>query len=403
MYHSGNPSSTGPRCISRVLWQTMQALIIALSTWPSAEATVDDTASLGPWTHPAPVTSKSPKAKPAKCCKKIHRRFITLARTYPAWQDAASRQISRTALHLPTLRGLVVFRKAPTVALTCGALAIGFAPVFAAFALKPEYGGFGPAAIGFYRVFFALPFMWLVLLAAPGKAKKIARTRRPTGLLALAGFFFAVDLVSWHWSIKYTTVANATLLANFAPLWVTLWAGRLFDEKITSLFFVALGLAFVGAAVLMGASFQIDSGRLFGDILSLLTAISYGSYMLTVKKLRETCPPQEIMAWSGLFAVPLMLAVALASGETMATSQLNGWLVLLSLALVSHVAGQGLIAYAFGHLPASLTALNLLLQPVFAAALGWVLLGQALGGQQLLGGAIVLGALFFANRPAAAK
>jgi len=297
----------------------------------------------------------------------------------------------------------VVFRKAPTVALTCGALAIGFAPVFAAFALKPEYGGFGPAAIGFYRVFFALPFMWLVLLAAPGKAKKIARTRRPTGLLALAGFFFAVDLVSWHWSIKYTTVANATLLANFAPLWVTLWAGRLFDEKITSLFFVALGLAFVGAAVLMGASFQIDSGRLFGDILSLLTAISYGSYMLTVKKLRETCPPQEIMAWSGLFAVPLMLAVALASGETMATSQLNGWLVLLSLALVSHVAGQGLIAYAFGHLPASLTALNLLLQPVFAAALGWVLLGQALGGQQLLGGAIVLGALFFANRPAAAK
>ena len=53
----------------------MQALIIALSTWPSAEATVDDTASLGPWTHPAPPTSKSPKAKPAKCCKKIHKSF----------------------------------------------------------------------------------------------------------------------------------------------------------------------------------------------------------------------------------------------------------------------------------------------------------------------------------------
>ncbi|GIT05313.1 MAG: hypothetical protein CM1200mP29_07240 [Verrucomicrobiota bacterium] len=100
-------------------------------------------------------------------------------------------------------------------------LAISFAPVFAAFALKPEYGGFGPAAIGFYRVFFALPFLWLVLLATPVKSNKTARTRRPTGLLALAGFFFAVDLVSWHWSIKYTTVANATLLANFAPLWVT--------------------------------------------------------------------------------------------------------------------------------------------------------------------------------------
>ena len=218
--------------------------------------------------------------------------------------------------------------------LVCGALAIGFAPVFAALALDE---GFGPAAIGFYRVFFALPFMWLVLLAAPGKAEKSARTRRPTGLLALAGFFFAIDLVSWHWSIKYTTVANATLLANFASLWVTLWAGRLFGERIAPSFFVALGLAFVGGAILMG------------------------------------------------------------------TTQLNGWLVLLGLALVSHFAGQGLIAYAFGHLPAALTSLNLLLQPVFAAALGWVLLDQALGGQQLLGAAIVLGALFFANRPAKAK
>jgi drug/metabolite transporter (DMT)-like permease len=289
------------------------------------------------------------------------------------------------------------------MALVCGALAIGFAPVFAAFALKPEYGSFGPAAIGFYRVFFALPFLWVVLLATPGKAEKSARTRHPTGLLGLAGFFFAIDLVSWHWSIKYTTVANATLLANFAPLWVMLWAGRLFGERITPRFLGALGLAFVGAAVLMSASFQFDPERLFGDALSLVTAIAYGSYMLTVKKLRETCSPQEIMAWSGLFAVPLMFAAALASGETMMTTQLNGWLVLLGLALISHLAGQGLIAYAFGHLPAALTSLNLLLQPVFAAALGWVLLDEALGGQQLLGAAIVLGALFGANRPAQAK
>ena len=103
---------------------------------------------------------------------------------------------------------MVSYRNAPTVVLACGALAISFAPVFAAFALKPEYGGFGPAAIGFYRVFFALPLLWLVLLATPVKSNKTARTRRPTGLLALSGFFFAVDLVSWHWSIKYLSLIH---------------------------------------------------------------------------------------------------------------------------------------------------------------------------------------------------
>ena len=290
------------------------------------------------------------------------------------------------------------------LALAFGAFAIGFAPVFAAFALKPEYGGFGPASIGFYRILFALPLMWLVLWITPSKLDSLSKSqKRPIGLLALSGVFFAIDLVSWHWSIKYTSIANATLLANFAPLWVTLWARHLFGEKIHTRFFIALGIAIIGATILMRTSFQLKPEQLLGDLLSLLTAISYGSYMLTVKKLRETCPPQQIMAWSGLFAVPIMFFAAMISGESMISPQLNGWAILIGLALISHFAGQSLIAYAFGHLPASLTSLNLLLQPVFAAALGWLLLSQAMVGKQLIGAIIILSALTIANRSVKSK
>ena len=290
------------------------------------------------------------------------------------------------------------------LALAFGAFAIGFAPVFAAFALKPEYGGFGPASIGFYRILFALPLMWLVLWITPSKLDSLSKSqKRPIGLLALSGVFFAIDLVSWHWSIKYTSIANATLLANFAPLWVTLWARNLFGEKIHTRFFIALGIAIIGATILMRTSFQLKPEQLLGDLLSLLTAISYGSYMLTVKKLRETCPPQQIMAWSGLFAVPIMFFAAMISGESMISPQLNGWAILIGLALISHFAGQSLIAYAFGHLPASLTSLNLLLQPVFAAALGWLLLSQAMVGKQMIGAIIILSALTIANRSVKSK
>ena len=290
------------------------------------------------------------------------------------------------------------------LALAFGVFAIGFAPVFAAFALKPEYGGFGPASIGFYRILFALPLMWLVLWITPSKLDSLSKSqKRPIGLLALSGAFFAIDLVSWHWSIKYTSIANATLLANFAPLWVTLWARHLFGEKIHTRFFIALGIAIIGATILMRTSFQLKPEQLLGDLLSLLTAISYGSYMLTVKKLRETCPPQQIMAWSGLFAVPIMFFAAMISGESMISPQLNGWAILIGLALISHFAGQSLIAYAFGHLPASLTSLNLLLQPVFAAALGWLLLSQAMVGKQMIGAIIILSALTIANRSVKSK
>ena len=290
------------------------------------------------------------------------------------------------------------------LALAFGAFAISFAPVFAAFALKPEYGGFGPASIGFYRILFALPLMWLVLWITPSKSDSLSKSqKRPIGLLALSGVFFAIDLVSWHWSIKYTSIANATLLANFAPLWVTLWARHLFGEKIHTRFFIALGIAIIGATILMRTSFQLKPEQLLGDLLSLLTAISYGSYMLTVKKLRETCPPQQIMAWSGLFAVPIMFFAAMISGESMISPQLNGWAILIGLALISHFTGQSLIAYAFGHLPASLTSLNLLLQPVFAAALGWLLLSQAMVGKQMIGAIIILSALTIANRSIKSK
>ena len=87
-------------------------------------------------------------------------------------------------------------RQSAMLALAFGAFAIGFAPVFAAFALKPEYGGFGPASIGFYRILFALPLMWLVLWITPSKLDSLSKSqKRPIGLLALSGFFFAIDLV----------------------------------------------------------------------------------------------------------------------------------------------------------------------------------------------------------------
>ena len=136
--------------------------------------------------------------------------------------------------------------------------------MFAAFALKPEYGGFGPASIGFYRVFFALPLMVAGAVGSTGKSHPAHhREKCPTGLLALAGFFFAVDLVSWHWSIKFTTVAKRHVARELRAALGHVVGGRLFGEKIQPRFFIALGLAFVGAFILMGASFQLSPDQLF--------------------------------------------------------------------------------------------------------------------------------------------
>ena len=76
---------------------------------------------------------------------------------------------------------------------------------------------------------------------------------------------------------------------------------------------------------------------------------------------------------------------------------LNGALVLLALALVSQVGGQGLLAIALGTLPATFSSLVIFLEAVAAAALAWVVLGEALGVLQMLGGLLILAGIYMAR------
>ena len=106
------------------------------------------------------------------------------------------------------------------------------------------------------------------------------------------------------------------------------------------------------------------------------------------------------MTWSTVGCTAILLAVTWLSGEKFFPGSPWGWLVLLGLALISHVGGQGLITYALAHLPAAFSSVTLLLQPVFAALLAWVLLSEALSLGQALGGLLVLSGIFLARRSA---
>lgn len=285
-------------------------------------------------------------------------------------------------------------RNRALVALFAGATAIGIGPVFV------RYSEVGPGATAFYRVLLALPmfWLWLGLLHRSSSPPRRPTTRWHYGNLALAGLFFAFDLSLWHWSIMKTSVANATLLANLAPLVVTLGAAWLIAEKITRRFWVAMIVAFSGAFLLLGVTALFAADNLVGDGLALATAFFYGAYQLWMKRLRAHFDPITAMSWTGITAVIAFFIIATLTGDDMIPETMNGWGVLLALALVSHLAGQGLIVYAFGHLPASFGSLSLLLQPVVAAGLAWILFGESMGPVRLFGATLVMTGVFLAQR-----
>ncbi len=266
-------------------------------------------------------------------------------------------------------------------ALFTGAILIGFAPIFV------RLVDVGYTATAFWRTALALPVLlpwWRAQRRAPRSAAGAL------GWLWLAGGFFAGDLAVWHQSIRYTSVANATLLANLAPVFVTLAAFVLFRERVTPRFLGGLTLALSGAAVLMAKSLQISAQTAFGDLCGVVTAMFYAGYLLGVSRLRQSRSAVEVMWWTTLTCALVLLPIVLLLGEPLWPQSARGWSVLIGLALLSHVGGQGLIADAMAHLPASFSSVSLLVQPVAATVFAWLLLGEHFGVAQAIGGAIVL-------------
>lgn len=287
------------------------------------------------------------------------------------------------------------------VALFAGATCIALSPIWVRLA------DVGPTASAFWRVALAVPLLWVLHAAAlkhaSGRASATPAPRAHRGYLAAAGVAFAGDLAFWHWSIQYTSVANSTLLANLATIFVTLAAWLLWKQRPTRLFLAGLAAALIGVAMLVRTSLAFSPTALLGDALGVITAMFYAWYLLSVKEIRDRgAATLQLMAVTTTITAALLLPVALASahqsGEPMLPQGLEGWLVLLGLAWVSHSAGQGLIAYALAHLPAAFSSVSLLFQPVMAGVFAWLLLGEPLVALQVAGGAVVLAGIWLARR-----
>jgi drug/metabolite transporter (DMT)-like permease len=289
--------------------------------------------------------------------------------------------------HLRPREGLAL------LALLFGAVCIALSPIFV------RVSETGPTATAFWRVALALPVLWPLYAVFGRRDAAVAAAPTARWLLVAAGLAFSGDLFFWHFSVKFTSVANSTLLANLASLFVTLAAWLLFRQKPSRLFLAGLVTALAGVGMLVSTSMRFSPTALFGDALGVVTALFYAWYLLSVKGLRDRgVRTLRLMAVTTAITALVLLPAALATGEQMLPVSAAGWWKLVGIALISHACGQGLIAYALAHLPASFSSVSLLLQPVMAGMFAWVLLGEPLVGLQIAGGAVVLVGIYLARR-----
>ena len=282
-------------------------------------------------------------------------------------------------------------------------LRLALAVVFLSFTpILFRWSELGPSATAFYRALLTIPVFvgWVAIERRRANRLEFARPsfRRADGwLMAFGGAVFAANISAYAWAVHLTSIANASLLSNLAPIFVSLASFLLFGERVSRGFIAAMAAAILGVAILTSNKLGIDAGQVWGDGLGVFSSIAFAAYLMAIGRLRLRQRSSTVMAGSVAVTALCLLALAAVSGESLLPKTLYGWADLLALALVSHALGQGLLTVALAHVSATFSAVSLLALPVTAALYGWLIFGEPLAVNQAIGAPIVLASILAAR------
>ena len=251
-----------------------------------------------------------------------------------------------------------------------------------------------------FRCLYALPFLFL--LARQEDLREGARPPRERWLAAGAGIFFAFDLLAYHHAVEQVGAGLGTVLPNLQVVFVAIAAWIIWRERPSGQVLLALPLAIAGAILISGVFERAPYGQNppLGVAFGLIAAISYGAFLLVIRQGNRS---GERSFATLLDASAMTVLVGLIAGfivgdlDLRPTLPAHAWLLLL--AITSQVAGYGFINISLPRLPAMLTSVLLLAQPVATVILSAILLGESPSPGQLLGVAALISGLAVASLP----
>ncbi len=257
-----------------------------------------------------------------------------------------------------------------------------------------------PSTAAIFRCAYALPV--LGLLAWLEERRLGPREWHDRRIAVAAGFFFAADLLLWHNSIKYVGAGLATVLANIQIVLVPLVAWMVLSERPGRRVLAALPIVLFGVLLISGALENGAYGRdpTRGTFYGLGAGIAYIGFLLLLRRggadvRRVVAPLFEATATALVLCV--IAGLIIGDADLVPVWPGAGWLIVL--ALTSQVLGWLLIMISLPRLPAAITSLTLAIQPVATVALAALILGESPSALQLLGVAVVIGALLAATTP----
>jgi drug/metabolite transporter (DMT)-like permease len=269
-----------------------------------------------------------------------------------------------------------------------------------------RYADVSPSTGTVFRCLFGLP---ILLGVAYLERRRFGPMPRATiRLAAIAGIFFAGDLTFWHHAIEAVGAGLATVLGNLPVLVVGFVAWVVLGERPTRATLLAIPIVLIGVALIAGVGGGgYGADPVLGVVLGLLCALCYSGYLIIIRRgghdLRRAAGPVAI-ATASTTVTAVLIGLVVGDLDPLPAPASLGWLALLGI--TSQSTGYLLISLSLPRLPAVLTSIILLAQPVVTVGLSIVLLAETPSPAQLVGGALVVGGIAVAmlgGRPAAVR
>ena len=274
--------------------------------------------------------------------------------------------------------------------LTLGAVLIGFAPIFV------KWSSLSSSAISFYRMLLAIPFLFFLNYALNKRFIFKVKNKKTIFYAAIASLAFTTDLTLWHYSMNITSVSNATIIVNSAPIFVAILGFIIFKEKLSKTFIRSFLITYIGIIGLIYYSNNYINGKVLGDILCLVAALFYAVYLLVIAKLGKE-NSLNIIFYTTLFCCLFSVLPMLIQGGNMIPSSKFEWINLLALAFLCQFGGQYFITHGIGKISASEGSIGLLMQPITATILAAFLFNEILNITQIIFVFIALFGIYLAR------
>ncbi|MFD2043861.1 DMT family transporter [Ornithinibacillus salinisoli] len=251
-----------------------------------------------------------------------------------------------------------------------------------------------PAAIiANYRLLFAVILMSPFILLKYRHEFKLIQ-KRDWILSSFAGVFLAFHFIFWFESLNYTSVASSVVLVSLQPIFAFIGTYIFFKERFTPGAVISMIIALLGSIIISWGDFQISGMAFLGDILALLGAIMVTAYFLMGQSVRKRL---SLMTYTfvvyGISSLTLIIYNIVAQNSFVGFSG-DHWLIFLALAIIPTFLGHTLFNWALKWLSTSTISMGIVLEPIGASILAYIILEEKINWSQWLGGTIVVFGLF---------